>query len=411
MAILTDTKARTISTTRSILSDGTVKGLRLHPSSRKGHGYWFLRYTSPVDGEKRTISFGKYPETSIAEARELGGEARKAISRGIDPKVERETAQAVMEHIKSIPTFEDAAREFIRQKQGGWSNPKHAAQWTSTLETYVFPHIGSRKVDSLEVDDFRKVLAPIWLEKAETARRVKQRCSKIIQWCWAQKFVQNNVLNVVGELLPDAKAARTPVHFPAMPWQNVPEFVASVLRDGTLGTCRALMEMLILTATRSGEARKMTWDQIDLDKCVWTIPAKNTKKRRVHEVPLSPRCLEILQFQKAWFKQMFGKEAQGSDLVFPSNRGKIFSDMTLSKFLKDHNVQSDTPPRNAVPHGFRTSFRGWATVNEYPEHIIEMCLAHVEGNKSIAAYKRELLLEKRRDIMCSYANYVASFAS
>ena len=257
---LTDTIARSIVPDEPALPDKTVKGLKLEPASRKGRGYWFLIYTSPVTKKRPQLSLGTYPEVSIAEAREKAAEARKLIAKGIDPKIAREAEKEALAQEDAVPTFESAARTYIDQKKAGWKNAKHAAQWTSTLETYVFPHIGNRKVDTLLPEDFRKVLNPIWLAKAETASRVKQRCGKIMEWCWAQDYVQNNVVNVVALLLPDAKQARRPKHFPAMRWQDVPEFVNKVVRKDRMGTSRALLEWVILTAARSGESRMMTWE-------------------------------------------------------------------------------------------------------------------------------------------------------
>ena len=389
-AILTDTIARTITANARYMPDRTIKGLRLYPKTRKAQGYWYFIYKSPVTKKRVEMIIGHYPDMSIAEARVVAMEAVKLKRSGTDPKMARDAQKAAIAQESAIPTFETAARSYIEQKKAGWRNRKHEGQWPSTLQTYVFPQLGNRKVDTLSAEDFRRVLAPIWLEKAETARRVKQRCSSIIKWCWANEYVKNNVVDVVAELLPDAKEARRPNHFPAMPWQKVPEFVKTVMRRDRLATSRPLLEWIILTAARSGESRRMTWDQVDLKNAVWSIPPQNTKKNRLHEVPLSSRCIEILEEQSAFFKMMFGKQPEPNDLVFPSPRGKVFSDMTLSKFMKDNKVVSDTKGRYAVPHGFRTSFRGWATINEYPEHLIELCLAHAES-KVVQAYKREQL--------------------
>ena len=408
MTILTDTKAKTISPHGGKIADGTQQGLWLCPSNIKGRGYWQLRYTSPVTGKRRDIGLGTYPDVSISFARKQATETKEAIAAGLCPLEERRASQdAAKAPLTTMLTFEAAAREYIGQKRDGWSNAKHAKQWLSTLESHVFPLIGNRKVDELAVEDFQNVLAPIWLTKAETAGRVKQRCSKIIKWCWAKKLVQQNVLDVVEELLPDPKAARESAPMPAMPWENVPEFVRGTLRNSSEATCRPLMEMLILCATRSGETREMTWDQIDFEEAIWTIPKEKAKTRRVHQVPLSARCLEILQSQIDRFKEFNGKDPVATDLVFPSPTGKSFSDMTLSKFMKDKKCQSDTEGKFAVPHGFRTAFRGWATVREYPEHLIEMCLAHMVKSKTVRAYNRETLLPKRREIMEAYSAFIS----
>ena len=404
--ILTDTIARTIAPGEPPMRDKAVKCLWLYPKSRKGRGYWYYIYTSPVTKKPVEHVFGHYPEVPIAEAREFAQEANKLKAKGIDPKIARDSEKAVTASNDAIPTFEEAARACYAMKKSAWKNGKHTDQWLGTLEAYVFPLIGNRKVDTLKASDFAEALAPIWLEIAETGKRVKQRCQVIMKWCWAREYVVSNVVDVVTELLPDPKEARRSEPQPAMPWQKVPEFVHNVLREKRLGSCRPLLEWVILTATRSGESRNLTWDQIDLEQAIWNIPPANTKMNRLHNVPLSTRCLEILEEQKAYFKMMHGRYPEPTDIVFPSPHGKVYSDMTLSKFMKDRQVLSDTEDRYAVPHGFRTSFRGWASNKQYSETLIELCLAHVEKNKTVRAYKREELIELRRPIMQGYAEYI-----
>ncbi len=298
-------------------------------------------------------------------------------------------------------TFEQAATTMCEQKRAGWKNPKHAQQWINTLNAYVFPVIGDRAVDSLNADDFRALLAPIWLTKSETAMRVKQRCHAVMDWCLAKNLISGNPTTVVTKLLPamEKKNARTE-HHPSMPWNEVPKFVSEVLHDGTPGTCREAIEFLILSAARSGEVRKMQWDEIDLEDKVWTAPAENMKAKIEHRVPLTSRMIEILQKQKAL--------GLHDKLIFPSPRGKVFSDNTLSKFLRDHKAPSDTKGRSAVVHGFRSSFRVWGAEQSHPEHLLEECLAHTERNAVVAAYRKTDLLEQRSVIMEKWTDFVLS---
>ena len=142
----------------------------------------------------------------------------------------------------------------------------------------------------------------------------------------------------------------------------------------------------------------MQWGEIDLESKVWTVPAENMKAKIAHRVPLSPRMIEILNGQISLRLQ--------DKLVFPSPRGKVFSDNTLSKFLRDHKASSDTKDRTAVVHGFRSSFRVWGAENGYPENLLEQSLAHTERNAVVAAYKRTDLLDERRPIMKAWANLV-----
>jgi integrase len=394
MAVLTDAKARAIRPEDIDLPDGTVKGLWLESTAKKGRGHWMFRYVSPVTKTRREMGLGPYPEVGIVEARRQANAARDEIRRRQDPIDQRKAAGDVA---ASVMTFEQAALKMFDQTRAGWKNPKHAQQWINTLKTYVFPMIGSVAVDALQPDDFRKVLAPIWLKKSETAMRVKQRCHAVMDWCLAQNLISGNPTTVVSKLLPvmQKKNVRTE-HQPSMPWQALPAFVKTILHDGTPGTCREAMEFLILSAARSGEVRKMQWNEIDLRGKVWTVPAENMKAKIAHRVPLSPRMIEIAS----------GQIGLHDKLVFPSPRGKEFSDNTLSKFLRDHKASSDTKDRTAVVHGFRSTFRDWGTERGYPEHLLEKCLAHTEHNAVVAAYRRTDLLEERRPIMTAWADYV-----
>jgi integrase len=388
---LTDTKARTIKPDDKNLADGTVMGLTLQPTATKGRGRWNLRFVSPVRKKRRDMGLGVYPEVPIVEARRLAAEARQMIGRGDDPIDAREKRKTPALRM----TFEQASRQMHDQQKSGWSQ-RHSQSWITSLEMYVFPTIGSRPVDSLVVEDFRKVLDPIWLKLPQTAVRVKQRCKAVMDWCMAQGLIVGNPCTSLEHLLPNKKVRTT--HQPSMPWKEIPEFVQNVLHDGTVGTCREALEFVILSAARSGEIRKMRWAEVDLEKKVWTCPAEIMKGGIAHRVPLSWRMTEILESQK--------RRALHPTLVFPSPRGKVLSDNTLSKFLRDHQAISDTPRRTAVVHGFRSSFRDWGTERGYAEHILEVCLAHKERNSLVAAYKRTDLLEQRVPIMNDWADFV-----
>ena len=390
---LTDAKARTIKPGDNNLADGTVTGLTLQPTARKGRGRWNLRFVSPVRGKRRDMGLGVYPEVSIVEARRLAAEARQIIRRGEDPIDAREKLKSTSPRM----TFEQASRRMHDQKKSGWSQ-RHGQNWIISFEIHVFPIIGNVPVELLRAEDFRKVVEPIWLTLPETANRVKQRCNAVMNWCMAQGLIVGNPCTALGHLLPNRKVRAE--HQPSMPWKKVPDFVENVLHDGTVGTCREAMEFLILSAARSGEVRKMRWVEVDLEKNVWTCPAEVMKGGNAHRVPLSRRMTEILESQK--------QRASHPTLVFPSAQGKVLSDNTLSKFLRDHGAISDTPGRTAVVHGFRSSFRDWGTERRYPEHELEACLAHKERNTVVAAYKRTDLLEQRALIMEAWADFVSS---
>jgi integrase len=350
------------------------------------------------------MGFGTYPEVSITEARKSATAARELIRSGTDPIDARKANKQARSIGAQALTFEKAAKQFHADHKPGWKNPKHAAQWITTLETYVFPHIGNRKVDDLKARDFADALRTIWLEKPETASRVKQRCSSVMDWCAAQELIGANPVGVVTKLLPKQPKMRDRVvHQPSVPWKDIPEFVEGTLRTGNPSLSKTMLEFLILTAARSGEVRAMTWDEVDLDDNVWTVPAERMKANAAHRVPLSGRAIEILQEQK--------EKAEHPDIVFPSSGGNVPSDMILTKFLRDQNVASSEQGRIATAHGFRSSFRDWASENGYPRDYAERALAHTISNQTEAAYHRTDLLDQRRGMMESWAQYVCGMGA
>lgn len=382
------------------MSDGTVPGLRLEPGAAKGQGKWTLRYVSPVTGKRRDMGLGTYPEVSVADARVRGMAARQIISSGRDPIAERNADKIARKSSAEALTFESAVQKVHEQQKPGWKNPKHAKQWLTSLQAYVLPKIGKKKVAELLPTDFAEVLRPIWLNKPETASRVKQRCHMVMKWCWAQEFIKGNPVDVVDHLLPQQPGKRERVqHQPSMPWRAIPDFVALTLQSGKANVTRALLEFVILTAARSGEARSMTWDEVDLEAKVWIVPATRMKAKVIHRIPLSGRAVDILTLQK--------KLHPSAKLVFPAPRGGILSDMVLTGFLRDQKAQSGEKDRVATAHGFRSSFRDWASENGYPRDLAERALAHTIQNQAEAAYHRTDLLEQRRPMMEAWSEHIA----
>ncbi|WP_198118809.1 tyrosine-type recombinase/integrase [Massilia rhizosphaerae] len=393
--MLTDKQARALKPTDKPVFDGKVTGLFLAPT--KTGCKWTLRFTSPVTGKRRDAGLGTYPETSIAEAREKATAMRKLIDNGSDPIDERNREREARAIAAAELTFEKAARQVHDELKPGWKNAKHAAQWLSTLETYAFPKIGNRKLDSISPADCADVLRPIWLSKAETASRTRQRMHAVMQWAWAHGHIGANPVSVIDHILP--KQSVKPEHQPAMPWQHVPKFAAAHLAKREPGdTTRAALLLLILTATRSGEVRGATWSEFDMKARIWNIPAERMKAREPHRVPLSDAAIALLTTM-----QQFQLH---DTLVFPSPREKVLSDMTLTALLRRVKAESDTPGRIATAHGFRSSFRDWASEHGYARDLAERALAHAVANKVEAAYHRTDLLEQRRPLMDAWARHV-----
>jgi len=398
--MLVETKAKNIKPTDKPFADGTVTGLRLLPSSSRGHGKWQLRYVSPESTKRRDMGLGTYPEVSIVRARLLATEARNMIALGTDPIDVRASIKIDARKQNKDYSFEDAAKQVHNDLRDGWKNKKHIDQWINTLTTYVFPKIGHLPVADLKAVDFANTLRPIWIEKAETASRVKQRCHAVMKWCFANELVSGNPVDLVDKLLPKQPSPSSRVqHQPSMPWRDIPQFIKAEVSTGSNVT-RSLLEFIILTAVRSGEAREMTWSEIDLDTKIWTIPASRMKTPTLHRIPLSKRALEILERQRGGNK---------NNLVFPSPTSKrVLSDMALTKFLRDKKTKSDAPGRHATAHGFRSSFRDWASENGYSRDLAERALAHTIKNQSEAAYHRTDLIDQRRPMMEAWSSYISS---
>ena len=396
MALITDAKARSLSPGSPALPHGGVTGLVLHPSgSQKGQGKWVLRFVSPVTGKRRNAGLGSYPQVGVAAAARVAREMREQIAAGRDPleiKAERQAKP-------KTPTLQEAAEQLHRELSPGWKNPKHAQQWLNTLTDYAFPTVGSLPLDEVEPRHIADVLRPIWLEKAETASRVKQRLHAVMAWGWAHGFNQANPVDVVTHLLPlqPGKASRQE-HQPAMPWAHLPAFVAAELAGaGEYEVTRNALLFLILNASRSGEVRGMTWGEVNLRAKLWTIPAGRMKARQPHRVPLSDQSLALLKRQ----------QGHHDELVFPSVKARaVMSDMTLTALLRRVKAHSDTPGRIATAHGFRSSFRDWCSEQGFARDLAERALAHTVKDKVEAAYHRTDLLEQRRPMMQAWADFV-----
>lgn len=361
-------------------TDGNGLYLVVDPS---GARRWVLR--TVVHGTRKDIGLGPTSLVSLAEAREKARTLRKVAREDGDPIAIRDKDKL------AVPTFSEAARAVHKARAGSWKNEKHAAQWISTLETYAFPVIGTMRVNVIESPDILRVLAPIWLTKAETAKRVRQRMSAVFDWAKAAGHRSNgNPVEGIKNGLPDQPTQDE--HHAALPYVQVPAFIKR-LHSAPVGTSvRLAFEFLILTATRTNETLRAKLSEIDGN--IWTIPKEKTKtKKREHRVPLSPRCLEIIIEAKAH------AQALGSEYLFPGRKGPL-SQMVLLMALRRMKV-------DVTAHGFRSSFRDWTSEEtSFPRDVCEMALAHTIGDKTEAAYRRGDLFEKRRLLMAEWSEYV-----
>jgi len=337
-----------------------------------------------IKGRRREIGLGGYPLVSLAEARRIAFENHKTARSGGDPVAERRRGE--------VPTFEEAAMETLELLRPSWRNAKHAAQWEATLRQYAFKRLGRIPVSDVNTADVMAVLTPIWLEIPETARRVRQRVGAVMKWSVAQGHRQDNPAgDAIAAALPKNNAGKK--HHRAIHYDEVGDAVRAIRESQAGEPVKLAFEFLVLTAARSGEVRGARWDEMDFEAGTWTVPGERMKAKREHRVPLSGRALEILH-EAAQYND-------DSGLVFMGTRtGKPMSDATLGKLLREHGV-------DATPHGFRSSFRNWASERaRAPREVSEAALAHTVKDKTEAAYMRTDLFEVRRELMESWARYL-----
>lgn len=358
--------------------DGDGLHLLVSPTGARS---WVCRVQK--DRKRRDIGLGSAKKVTLAQARERAAKVRAQVESGLDPVSERRKETGV-------PTFREAAALVFAENKKSWRNVKHRAQWLSTLTAYAFPHFGDVAVSEIDGPHVRDALVTIWLDKPETAKRVRQRIVTVIDWAIAKGYRDSPLpIAAINKSLPRGRAG--PAHHSALAYAQVPAFITRLRERESVG--RLAFELLILTATRSGEVRSALWSEVDLDAKLWTIPAARMKAGREHVIPLSDATMDVFARASRF------REAR-SNLVLPGARsGKPLSDMTLTKICRDMNV-------DAVPHGFRSSFRDWvAEETEFDGAIAEMALAHAIENKVEAAYRRGNLLEKRRRLMEAWADH------
>ncbi len=334
-----------------------------------------------VNGAPCNVGLGPYPIVTLAEARAKALENARDVYQGRDP---RERAR--------MPTFEQAAKAVHGLHATSWRNPATASIWWSSMERFVFPRVGDKPISSITSGDVLSVLVPIWSTKRETARRLRQRIGVVMKWAVAKGYrIDNPAGDAVSQALP--KNGTTPArHHRALPHADVAAAVAKVRASGAWPATKLLLEFIVLTAVRSGEARLARWSEIDLPGRVWSVPAERMKSGKVHRVPLSRQAVAVLEAARA----LSGGGAD--ELVFPSMTGKELSNMTTSKLLKETGIDATT-------HGFRTSFRSWAAEQGVDREVAEQALAHVVAGVE-GAYQRSDLFERRRELMVAWGQYV-----
>jgi integrase len=326
----------------------------------------------------------------MTDARDKAERLRIAVRDGADPAADAKARRAPAKEASAAPTFAWCAEQYISTHEATWKNEKHAAQWTSTIETYANPIIGQLPVDQVGVDEVLKVLKPIWTTKSETASRLRGRIEKIVGWAEAKKYRSGDnpaaARGPLSHLLPSLAKVQKVVARPSVPYSEVPALVAE-LRKLNSTSSRALL-FTILTCTRTTEAVESVWPEVDVDTATWTIPDERMKAGKEHRVPLVREVLALLG-------------SKGGGYLFPGQRPKKpLSNMAMLQCLR--GLRDD----GATVHGFRSSFSTWAAEKtDHPREVVEACLAHATGNAVELAYKRTDFFDKRRKVMEDWAAF------
>jgi integrase len=343
-------------------------------------------------GKPTEMGLGAATAVSLGKARELAAQFRAELAAGINPKDARDARRKKQ---AGIPTFAECADALIASKGSGWRSPKHVWQWKQTLDKYAAP-ISAKAVDKITTEDVLAILQPYWSTKAETASRLRSRIEAVLDAARAKGHIPPGTANParwrghLDKLLAKRQKLQRG-HHPAMPFADVPAFMAQ-LRARAATTALAL-EFTILTAARSGEALGAKWSEFDLTAKVWTVPAERMKRGIEHRVPLPDRATEIVENLR---------ETKRSDLVFPSHSGdRPLSSMAMTMLLRRMKADQFTV------HGFRSSFRDWAgECTSFPREVAEAALAHAIGDQTERAYRRGDALEKRRKLMDAWGSYL-----
>lgn len=344
------------------------------------------------------MGLGPVHTVGLKDARTAALECRKLLQAGVDPltaKIADETRKRVAT-AKTL-TFAECAKKYIDSHRTGWKNPKHVDQWTNTLTTYTFPHYGDLPVAAVDTGLVMKSLEPIWTTKNETASRLRGRIESILGWATVRGYRHGDNparwRDHLDKLLPKPSKVQTPKHHAALPYGEVAAFVAAIQAEQ--GVPARALEFLILTAARTGEVIGATWDEIDFDAKVWTVPPARMKLKKEHRVPLTARAVTILEGMQ---------ETATNSFVFPGRATKKpLSNMAMLQLLK--RIGRD----DLTAHGFRSTFRDWAgETTSFPREVCEAALAHGLKDHAEAAYARGDLFVKRSQLMSAWSAYCGS---
>ena len=366
------------------LSDGGGLTMQI----KRGSPSWVFRYVAPGTKRERYLGLGSARKVTLTEARRLAASYREQVAQSRDPVGERHQEPEPTE----APTFKDAALRYIDNHRSSWKNIKHAAQWRSSLEHYAFPSLGHLLVRDITTKEVANTLKPIWMDKRETAARVRGRTEMIIaaEIAAGHRIAANPAAwDVQRHLLPLQRRKGSVKHHAALPYSQMPLFFKELMSDQSGPSL--LLQFIILTSARYAEAARANWSEVRGD--VWNVPGERMKARVPHVVPLTPAALAVLKEAK--------KRHGDVGMIFPGKKhGKPYSDSALAQTLDRHTIEP------ATTHGMRSAFRDWAgDCTDAPREVAEMCLAHTVGGEVENAYRRSTALDKRRELMNAWAQH------
>ena len=367
-------------------SDGG--GLILRISGDGRHRSWAVRYMQ--DGKRRELGIGSAYEIPLDEARDTAAKLRYKARHGELPVVRRRRTPVLSD--TSGMTFAEAAHRVHQNETVNARTEKAAKVWMSPVTTYALPAIGDRTIASITSADLLDILTPIWGDKYPTAKKLHQRFTKIFAWAKsAGEYEGENPTTTLRAALPKVKHKEQ--HRAAMRWQDVPDFY-SKLTERTGSTAALALRLIVLSGLRSQEGRAPEWSEFDIAAKTWTVPGARMKDGEPHVVPLTAPMLEIL-------KTMKGADRK---LVFPSDRGKPLSVNAFGALYKRMGIETG----EFTTHGFRSTFKDWASEKGHDDDLSEMALSHKVGSAVRRAYARSDLLERRREIMAEWSAFVSS---
>ena len=356
--------------------DGANLWLQVGPSGSRS---WYLRFT--LAGRTREMGLGPYPLVGLAEARDKATMQRRLLLDGVDPIEARKARQPTRDPV----TFAVAAKQYIAGHEKAWKSADHARQWHNSLGRYVLPAIGERPISAVDTHDVLSIVEPLWQDKTETASRLLNRISLVLDWATARKLrTGDNPARWKGHIdaiLPKRAKVQRAVNYAALPYARLPQFMAQLRQQTEIGAKAA--ELMVLTCTRTSEVRFAEWSEIDLEGRQWTIPANRMKAERDHRIPLSDAAAAIL-----------AQIERPNERVFPG-----LGQHAILKAIK--RIEPDI-----TAHGLRSTFADWcAEQTNTPSEVREMALAHAVGDKVEAAYRRGDLFEKRRHLADGWAAF------